>query len=220
MIRRSLAICTFFSLVVVCLFGTGFVLRGKTTVALEPASTQSLERVTGNFVIADFDGDQKPDLATVKLDRTNSQTTNYSIQFQLSEGWQSAIGITARAGGLKLSWRDVNGDDAPDLVVRNSLDSTLVAVLLNDGHGNFTQAPTKLFSGLEKEPEFFLEVERGPQVEGVSTLPLRTSFGEESEQAGLWRLQSSSEPIDRLTERRFSSFLSTSSTGRAPPSFC
>lgn len=206
------------ALVAVCLCGAAFVLCGKTTVAWEPGSIDVLERVTGNFVIADFDGDKHPDLATVKLDRTNSQTTSYSIHFQLSEGWQPPIGITARTGGLKLSWRDVNGDDRPDLLVRTSLDSTLVAVLLNDGHGNFAQAPTKQFGGLEIEPEFFLEMERGPQAEGVSTLPLRTGFGEESQQATPWRMQPSSEPIGRLPDGQFASFLSTPSNGRAPPS--
>ena len=210
---------TVLALLVACLFADGIVLCGKTVVAGEPSRIERLERATGNFVIADFDGDQKPDLATVYLERTNSQTSNYSIHFQLSEGWQPAIGITARVGGLKLSWRDVNGDDAPDLVVRTSLDSTLVVVLLNDGHGNFTQAPAKQFGVLEREPEFFLEVERRPQVEGVSTLPLRTGFGG-NQQATPWRLQQSSEPIDRLAERRLIRFLSTASIGRAPPSFC
>jgi hypothetical protein len=210
---------TFLLFVMVCLFATGFVFRGKPTGQAQPTTFGEVDHAGDSFVIADFDGDEKPDFATVKLDRSNSRTTNYSIHFQLSEGLQPAIGITARTGGLQLFWRDVNGDDALDLVVRTSLDSNLVAVLLNDGHGKFTQAAAAEFPGLEKEPDFCLGAERRPLTDGVSSLPPQTIIGASDEQSrGEW-LQVSCEEVDRQENQTFCSFLSASSAGRSPPEF-
>lgn len=203
--------------VVVCLLGAGLLLRGNAILPEEPAGFAGMVGSSGSFVIADFDGDQQPDLATVRLDQTNSQTTKYSIQFQLSRGWQPAIGITARAGGLQLFWRDVNGDDTPDLVVRTSLDSSLVAVLLNDGNGKFTQAPTRQYAGLEKECEFHFGAERRSPAEGVSTLPLRTTFGEQGQQCAGLRLEPVFEAVCGDENQVFGNFQCESSAGRAPP---
>ena len=57
------------------------------------------------FAIADFDGDRKPDLATVQVERDAVIGTRYSIQLQLSAGEESAIGITGPQGGLRISPR-------------------------------------------------------------------------------------------------------------------
>jgi len=55
------------------------------------------------FAIADFDGDQKPGLATVQIERDPAGGTRYSIRLQLSAGEESAIGITGPQGGLGVS---------------------------------------------------------------------------------------------------------------------
>src|SRR5208337_2491052 len=88
------------------------------------------------FAIADFDGDQKPDLATVQVERDAAGGTRYSIRLQLSAGEESAIGITGPQGGLELVARDVNGDDVSDLVVTTAMGSHFVAVLINTDTGN------------------------------------------------------------------------------------
>jgi hypothetical protein len=92
------------------------------------------------FVIADLDGDEKPDLALVELQALRSANANYSIRVKLSQGQESAIGVNGPLGGLRVVARDVNGDDNVDLVVTSNLDGQFVEVLLNDGQGNFSAA--------------------------------------------------------------------------------
>ena len=108
------------------------------------AQNSSLEFPDAQFAIGDFDGDRRPDLATVEIARFNSHHSRYWISFQLTKGRLQTIGITAPAGGLVLFARDVNGDRALDLVLVTAWRHELVAVLLNDGAGNFAAAdPTQ-----------------------------------------------------------------------------
>lgn len=97
------------------------------------------------FAIGDFDGDRRPDLATVEIARFNSLHSRYWVSFQLSRGRLQTIGVTGPAGGLVLLARDVNGDRALDLVVVTAWRHELVAVLLNDGEGNFSAADPARF---------------------------------------------------------------------------
>src|SRR5215471_17269277 len=60
------------------------------------------------FAIADFDGDQQPDLATVEMVRFNSLHSNYWLSFRRSRGGLQTIGVTGPPGGLALLGRDVN----------------------------------------------------------------------------------------------------------------
>src|SRR5258708_12617499 len=46
----------------------------------------SSTQVTSQFAIADFDGDRRPDLATVQAGQVGSLDTHYWIAFQLSGG--------------------------------------------------------------------------------------------------------------------------------------
>jgi hypothetical protein len=99
-----------------------------------------------NFAIADFDGDRKPDLATVEVQKgDSSSTTQYSIRLQLTAGVVQVFGVIAPAGGLQIVARDVNGDDALDVLVSTAWLHKQVAVLLNDGHGKFTLADPGTF---------------------------------------------------------------------------
>jgi hypothetical protein len=97
------------------------------------------------FAFGDFDGDRHSDLATVETIRVTSLHTRYWISFQLSTGHPQAIGVTAPSGELALVARDVNGDSAVDLVLLTAGRQKPVAVLLNDGAGNFAVGdPAKL----------------------------------------------------------------------------
>ncbi len=171
----------------------------------------------GHFVIADFDGDQKPDFATVNVDRTFIYLTEYSVHLQLSQGFDSAIGVTAPPGGLQLFSRDVNGDDILDVVVRTALDSNLVAVLINDGHGKFTLAKPEQFPALEKEPETHLSSEARPQTERILLLPSRSSAGDSAEFEHTKRLKTVTEPLRAQKKREFNYYLYYSNFGRSPP---
>jgi hypothetical protein len=105
--------------------------------------------MSASFAIADFDGDLKPDLAIVEAERVDSSSNvRYSIRLRLSAGASQAIGVTAAAGGLHVVPRDVNGDNALDLLVSTAWLHQPVAVLLNDGHGNFTLSDPAAFRGV------------------------------------------------------------------------
>ncbi len=107
----------------------------------------SSTQVTSQFAIADFDGDRRPDLATVQAGQVGSLDTHYWIAFQLSGGSRQTLGITAPTGGLQITSRDVNGDDFLDVIVTTAWTNRPVAVLLNDGQGNFRTSSPSAFPG-------------------------------------------------------------------------
>ena len=107
-----------------------------------------------HFAIADFDGDRKPDLATVEIQGPRSASRlRYSIRFQLTAGDPQSIGVTAPAGGLQIVAQDVNGDQMLDLLVSTEWLHEPVAILLNDGHGRFTICRPTAFQGVRWDCE-------------------------------------------------------------------
>ncbi|MCU1240092.1 MAG: hypothetical protein JWO71_818 [Candidatus Acidoferrum typicum] len=110
-------------------------LAGQRTAA-HPASAKAF----AHFAIADFDGDSRPDLATVNVGQTSPRNTRYWIAFHLSGSSSQTVGITAPTGGLQIASRDVNGDTFPDVIVTTAWTNKPVAILLNDGLGNFTSS--------------------------------------------------------------------------------
>ena len=138
-----------FALVCLLLFGMGrcSLAHSRDGVATIPFSDHNDTR----FLFADLDGDRIPDLAQVELQNQRSAKTNYSIHLKLSAGVESAIGVSGPDGGLRVAARDVNGDDALDLIVTANLDANFVEVLLNDGHGNFAVAKGDEFTRAEGE---------------------------------------------------------------------
>jgi hypothetical protein len=140
--------------------------------------TARAQRRGGRFVFADLDGDQKPDLASVEMQSQSPEATDYSIHLQFSHGSESAIGVRAPFGGLRLAARDVNGDDNLDLILTSNLDASFVEVLLNDGHGNFSVAPPDILKA-QSETDLGLRRPAGPQV-GEAILALVRSSLEEA----------------------------------------
>src|SRR5271168_4044677 len=69
------------------------------------------------FAIADFDGDLRPDLASIESAPSNSGNASYSIQLQLTSAGRQFIQLVAPAGGLSITARDVNGDGTIDLIL-------------------------------------------------------------------------------------------------------
>jgi FG-GAP-like repeat len=121
---------------------------GSAAAASPQGAPAPAAEATSHFAIADFDGDSQPDLATVQVGETGGSETRYWIRFRLSTGSQEAIGVRAPAGGLEIASRDVNGDNFLDLVVTTAGLNRPVAVLLNDGNGNFTLNDPGAFPGL------------------------------------------------------------------------
>jgi len=129
------------------------------------------------FAIADFDGDHKPDLATLQVERDAAGGTRYSIRLQLSAGEESAIGITGPQGGLELVARDVNGDDVIDLVVTTAMGSHFVAVLINDGHGKFTLTNAGAFPSIESDQGARLDAAQEPAADCAALQFTWSTFG-------------------------------------------
>jgi hypothetical protein len=126
-----------------CLAGSGgFVYAASAGLQSWPTTST---QVASQFAIADFDGDKQPDLATVHAGQSSSWSTLYWIAFQLSGGSRHMLGITAPTGGLRITSRDVNGDDFLDVVVMTAWTNRPVAVLLNDGRGNFSASSPSAF---------------------------------------------------------------------------
>lgn len=96
-----------------------------------------------SFAIADFDGDRQADLANIQISSAGSN--DYWVRLRLSTTGRHYIRVTAPEGGLLVEARDVNGDDAVDLVVASAWLDRPVAILLNDGHGNFTRVDPAAF---------------------------------------------------------------------------
>jgi hypothetical protein len=130
----------------------------KVVPARNAASHDAGPRETGmvpQFAIEDFDGDNRPDIATVVEGRSGAADKHYRIRFQLSSGGSQNIDLTAPVGGLDLSSRDVNGDDFLDVVVTTAGTNRPVAVLLNDGAGTFTASDPSAFPGAFRKSSHF-----------------------------------------------------------------
>ena len=98
-----------------------------------------------SFAIADLDQDRRPDIASVEGGANNSGTTDYWIRLQLSAIGKRSILLVAPTGGLTIEARDVNGDNAVDLIFVTAWSKRPVAVLLNDGYGGFSHAEPTAF---------------------------------------------------------------------------
>jgi hypothetical protein len=97
------------------------------------------------FAFSDFDGDLRPDLAVVQSGRSDLTTTDYWVRFQLSAGVSKVVLVVGPTGGLQVAARDVNGDSVPDLVLTTAWRDQPVAILLNDGNGNFSRIDPSAF---------------------------------------------------------------------------
>src|SRR5271168_4520287 len=106
-------------------------------VAIDVASASASAAAGVNFAIADFDGDALPDFATVQPGPMLASRTSYWIHFSFSLGNQRSFEVSAPPGGLQIASRDVNGDTFLDLIISTRIANEPVAVLLNDGRGNF-----------------------------------------------------------------------------------
>jgi hypothetical protein len=129
-----------------------------------------------HFAIADFDGDWKPDLALVEATNLQRLQSDYAIHFQFGAGRRLSVFFSAPAGGIRLAARDVNGDDLPDLVVSSALDKRVVAVLLNQGHGEFSQAEPTSYLGIPVDPSTFFHVGERSIADRYTVLSMRYSF--------------------------------------------
>jgi hypothetical protein len=169
------------------------------------------------FAIADFDGDRRPDFASIQAGQDRSGSSDYSIQIYLSEVRRQSIDLVAPVGGLLIEARDVDGDHSIDLVVSTAWRKQPVAIFLNDGHGTFSKAEVAAFPGAFSKRQTNLAAAANPATDalgispqpGAGICPDDNESGFDRSPASLILVLSAGFPPD--------SFL-TSRAGRAPPS--
>ncbi len=180
--RWALKIGSGLLIAIACLAALG---HGRAAVAfVSPAPAAHCGTLHAQFALfADFDGDHKPDLAVLRVDRFSSSKTQYSIVFSLSAGNQRTVEITEPFGGLLISSRDVNGDNTPDLIVTSVRRPQPVAIFLNDGLGNFTPADPAGYPAALQQTDAELRPATAP-VESGAVLPGTKNFPAEPAEGG------------------------------------
>jgi hypothetical protein len=169
------------------------------------------------FAIADFDGDRRPDFASIQAGQDRSGSSDYSIQICFSELGRQSIHLVAPVGGLLIEARDVDGDHAIDLVVSTAWRKQPVAIFLNDGHGSFSRAEVAAFPGAFSECETNCVSASNPATDalgvspqsGAGICPEENDSGFDRSPASLIFALSTGFPFDSIL---------TSHAGRAPPS--
>jgi len=184
-----------------------------------PQSAPYPPQSSSQFAIADFDGDKRPDLATVHVGQSSSSDTHYWIAFQLSGGSRQTLGIIAPTGGLQITSRDVNGDDFLDVIVTTAWTNQPVAVLLNDGQGNFTVSSPYAFPGAFTTSEKSWALTTAEVKEATEVLPSRQPTGNCSEGSRFSSPQFVAGLFVRLACGNSPSRPIVCFLGRAPPSF-
>jgi hypothetical protein len=173
--------------------------------------------VPSQFAIADFDGDQLPDFATVQMGKMTGSAAHYSIQIELSRGAMQTVSLIAPIGGLEINLRDVNGDQALDLVVSTQLLKGPVAVLLNDGHGNFSVVDPGIYPSAACDQSFHWNIAL-EEIRDWAVLPLsRDGYGQLDETGRPRAVCESSERIGAAEICRPSAPATSSRLGRSPP---
>jgi hypothetical protein len=155
-------------------------------------------------------------LANVETGGRVAGGVSYQIQLQLSATGNRSFEIRGPLGGLAIEARDVNGDNAVDLVISSAYFGRPVAVLLNDGHGSFSQAEPNAF------PAAFggsaaLQPVYSTQALGAEGLPPQPRFQIGSHTGNLPDVRSCAARISGTGSRFIHSLLSSSQSGRAPP---
>jgi hypothetical protein len=192
-------------------------LAPRSAAAEDPRSDRaSSQHIAPPLTIGDFDGDQRPDLVTADIGQRDTSHTVYKIAIELSSGARSTLNIAGPDGGLQLTSRDVNGDDWPDVIVTTAWTRRPVAVLLNDGQGNFRELSPEQFPGAFPDSSSSLATTSNEIRDSLAALLSRYDAGTFKPAASLdspylARLQIPDSRSDSIVSRS-SSFL-----GRAPP---
>jgi hypothetical protein len=155
-------------------------------------------------------------LAKVEAGARIAGGVSYQIKLQLSSTGNRAIQLTGPLGGLAIEARDVNGDNAVDLVVSSAYFGRPVAVLLNDGHGGFSQAEPNAFPAAFSRSAAFLSV-ASMQLSGAEGLPPQPRPSISSNAGGLSDLRPCAARISAARLDFIRSSLLHSQSGRAPP---
>ena len=181
------------------------------------AATVGSVQTASHFTIADFDGDSRPDFASVHVGQSGLQDTRYWIAFQLSGRSGQTVSVMAPTGGLRITARDVNGDSFLDVVITTLWTNKPVAVLLNDGLGNFTTTNPSEFQSAFAAPETSCTSAADEIRDATALLYSRSIPGDLGEEDGSFSQRSMSGMFSPRSCRDSVSPSVSLFAGRAPP---
>jgi len=169
------------------------------------------------IAMADFDGDHRPDLASIQDGHNTSGDSTYWIQFQFSSAGRQSIQLVAPPGGLRIEARDVNGDNVVDLIFTTAWFRRPVAILLNDGHGSFLRVEPTAFPSVfsESNTRWDFSTQQAPAAVG---LPPQSRAGVDKAEQGPLQKRASANLVRRTDPAFPADIFLFFSAGRAPPS--
>jgi hypothetical protein len=104
------------------------------------------------WTAADLDGDRKLDLARPGAFRAEPGGFLQELHFRFASTQRSVITVHLSSVAHRVTFRDLDGDSDRDLVLEG-MDSNPIAVLLNDGGGQFHLANLEDFRAELPQPE-------------------------------------------------------------------
>jgi hypothetical protein len=101
---------------------------------------------SSGWVLADFNGDLKPDFASAHLTDHDARGYAQEVRVNLGQFGQTAFTFSSRAAKVEINAWDIDGDDDRDIVVLEALSKRPVGVWLNDGAGSFEEGDLESFA--------------------------------------------------------------------------
>ncbi len=147
-----------FLLVLIFAIGGSYADAAKTDPTSEPQNSFRLSLPESGWVLADLDGDHKPDFAGGQRLGPTKDGYFYQVQLQLSSDAASGSFTVLHTDmlGLKITGLDIDGDKDIDLIISDRFFAQHIGIWLNDGKGRFVRSLPGLFSpGSDVDLAFF-----------------------------------------------------------------
>jgi hypothetical protein len=104
-----------------------------------------------SWVLADFDGDSQIDVVTSRAERLPGHEYSHEVSLKLSGSPSTSFTFRDRYPDVQLNSRDIDGDHARDIIIRETGTSEPLGVWLNDGTGHFLQGDLEHFRAALEE---------------------------------------------------------------------